>query len=245
MTDISVVIPAYNEEERLEPSIGKISEYLRSSGYVYEIIVVDDGSTDSTVDVAKRAASKDPAVRLVANRSNRGKGYSVKNGFLNSVGRFVLFSDADLSTPIEELGLFMDIMEGGADIVIGSRAMRGSDIIKRQPIYRMLMGKTFNKIVRLFTVRGIKDTQCGFKLFRRGSCMGLFEAQRIERFAFDVELLFLAVRKGLVIREIPVRWINSPQSKVDVVRDSARMLLDIIRLRWDHIRGAYSGYLSD
>jgi len=245
MTDISVVIPAYNEENRLAPTIDNIGEYLRSEGYGYEIIVVDDGSSDATVELAKQAASMDPAVRIVENGANRGKGFSVKNGFMHATGRLVLFSDADLSTPIEELGRLKETMDAGADIVIGSRAMRDSDIIKRQPLYRMLMGKTFNKLVRILTVRGIKDTQCGFKLFRKDTCKGLFEVQRIERFAFDVELLFLASRKGLTVREIPVRWINSPQSKVNVVRDSARMLLDIIRLRWDYLRGAYSGFMSE
>ncbi|HEX9861047.1 MAG TPA: glycosyltransferase family 2 protein, partial [Nitrospirota bacterium] len=134
---------------------------------------------------------------------------------------------------------FMPEVDAGADIVFGSRSMRGSDIIKRQPFYRMLMGKTFNKLVRLLTVRGISDTQCGFKLFRRDTCAWLFRAQKVERFAFDVELLFLAHKKGLVVKEVPVRWINSPQSKVHVVRDSSRMLLDILKVRWWYLTGGY------
>jgi len=244
MKVISVVIPSYNEEARLGPTLDEIGRYLSSNGIDHEIIVVDDGSTDGTVDVVRDAAVNNPSVNLVANGSNRGKGYSVRNGFINSSGKFVLFSDADLSTPIQELDRFMNEMDGGADIVIGSRAMRESDIVKRQPVYRMLMGKTFNKLVRVLTVRGINDTQCGFKLFRRESCERLFEVQRIERFAFDVELLFLASKKGLDIREVPVRWINSPDSKVHVVKDSSRMLLDILKLRWGYITGAYNGYLS-
>lgn len=241
MTELSVIIPAYDEEARLGPTIGRVDAYLSGTGISYEVIVVDDGSRDRTREVVMEAARLMPNVRLLENGANRGKGYSVKSGFMNSVGRLVLFSDADLSTPIEELEKFLPEVKAGADIVIGSRALRESDIIKRQPIYRMLMGKTFNKLVRLLTVRGISDTQCGFKLFRRESCAALFGAQKVERFAFDVEILFLADKAGLIVRELPVRWINSPQSKVHIVRDSSMMLWDIIKVRWRYITGGYAG----
>jgi len=239
MTELSVVIPAYNEEARVGPTIGEVARFLSTQEMTYEIVVVDDGSNDSTCDVVLEAARGLQNVRLVKNGANRGKGFSVKNGFINTGGELVLMSDADLSTPIEELTKLLAEARAGADIVIGSRAMKGSRIIVRQPVYRMLMGKTFNKLVRLLTVQGISDTQCGFKLFRRSSCERLFGAQRIEGFAFDVELLFLADRMGLVVREVPVRWINSPMSRVSAVRDSARMLADIIRLRLDYIMGRY------
>lgn len=239
MIDISVIIPAYNEESRIGPTLAGIDRYLAASGMSYEILVVDDGSRDRTSDVVLEAANGMPRIRLLSNGENRGKGYSVKNGVMNTTGRLVLFSDADLSTPIEELGKFMPEVDAGADIVFGSRAMQGSEIIKRQPLYRMLMGKTFNKLVRLLTVRGVSDTQCGFKLFRRDTCAWLFGAQKVERFAFDVELLFLAGRGGLSVKEVPVRWINSPQSRVHIVRDSSRMLWDILKVRWRYLTGGY------
>jgi dolichyl-phosphate beta-glucosyltransferase len=242
MDKLSVIIPAYNEAERITPTIARIHEYLSAGGWDFEIVVVDDGSVDGTREVVAESARSMPCLRLISNGVNRGKGYSVRRGFLESDGDYVLFSDADLSTPIEELEGFLPEMDRGADIVIGSRSMSGSKIIKRQPIYRVLMGKAFNKLVRALTVRGIVDTQCGFKLFKRSSCEGLFRAQRVERFAFDVEILFLAARKGLTIREIPVSWINSPYSKVSVLKDSARMLLDILRIRLNYTAGRYAGF---
>ena len=239
MIKLSVVIPAYNEAGRIGPTLGRIAEHLGGLGLEYEIVVVDDGSGDETRAVVQEAAKDIPALRLVANGVNRGKGFSVKTGFLHSTGELALVSDADLSTPIEELSRFLPEIEGGADIVIGSRALEDSDIIRRQPIHRMLMGKTFNRLVRLLGVRGISDTQCGFKLFRRETCLPIFRALRVERFAFDVELLFLAERKGLRIVERPVRWTNSPYSKVRVIRDSARMLSDVIRIRLRALAGGY------
>lgn len=238
---LSVIIPAYNEAGRIGPTLTRIDAFLAGLGISYEIVVVDDGSTDKTRKIVREMAGPIPALRLMENGVNRGKGYSVRNGFLDSAGEYVLFSDADLSTPIEELEKFLPEMDRDADIVIGSRAVRGADIVKRQPIHRMLMGKTFNKIVQVLTVRGISDTQCGFKLFRRSTCEAVFRMQRVDRFAFDAELLFLARKRGLVIRELPVRWINSPESKVDIVRDSSRMLADIISVRLDYLTGKYPG----
>jgi dolichyl-phosphate beta-glucosyltransferase len=239
---ISIIIPAFDEAGRIFPTLKRIDAWFSASGMDYEIVVVDDGSRDDTREVVLCASAEIPALRLVENGVNRGKGYSVKNGFLNSSGRFVLFSDADLSTPVEETDKLMAEMAKGADIAIGSRAVSGADIVKRQPVYRMLMGKTFNKIVRLLAVRGFSDTQCGFKLFRRSSCERIFRAQRTERFAFDVELLFLAVKAGLKISEVPVRWINSPQSKVHPINDSLNMLVDLSKMRWNYISGRYSGF---
>lgn len=239
---ISIIIPAFDEAGRILPTLKRIDAWFSASGMEYEIVVVDDGSRDNTREVVLGASSEIPALRLVENGVNRGKGYSVKNGFLNSSGSFVLFSDADLSTPVEETDKLMAEMAKGTDIAIGSRAVSGADIVKRQPVYRMLMGKTFNKIVRLLAVRGFSDTQCGFKLFRRSSCERIFRAQRIERFAFDVELLFLAVKAGLRISEVPVRWINSPQSKVHPINDSLNMLVDLSKMRWNYISGRYSGF---
>lgn len=240
MKKLSVIIPAYNEAERIPHTIRRVHEYLSDVAQDFEIVVVDDGSVDDTREIVKEAAREMPRLRLVTNGVNRGKGFSVRHGFLESNGGYVLFSDADLSTPIEELESFLEEMEKGADIVIGSRSLNDSRIIKRQPIYRILMGRTFNKLVRALTVHGIVDTQCGFKLFRRSTCERLFFAQRVERFAFDVELLFLAAKAGLTVRELPVRWINSPLSKVSVLKDSARMLLDVLRIRLNWLAGRYS-----
>jgi len=242
-TELSVIIPAFDEAGRIGPTLERVANYLKGLGIGYEVVVVDDGSHDSTKEVVARESASMPELRLVENGINRGKGYSTKNGFLSSIGKFVLLSDADLSTPIEELPRFIDEMERGADIVIGSRALKGSDIIKRQPIYRVLMGKAFNKVVRVLTVNGISDTQCGFKLFRRDTCEVLFRAQRVERFAFDAELLFLAQKKGLRVVELPVKWVNSPLSKVNVVRDSTEMLADIIKIRLRYMSGGYAGFL--
>ncbi len=241
MTKLSVIIPAFDESGRIGPTLGRIHEYLEGMGIGYEILVVDDGSRDRTREVVREVAIGIPGLRLIENGTNRGKGFSVRRGFLNATGELALFSDADLSTPIEELERFLPEVDKGADIVIGSRALRDSDIIKRQPFYRIVMGKTFNKIVRMLTVRGIVDTQCGFKLFKKASCGPLFKAQRVERFAFDVELLFLADKKGLKIKELPVKWINSPLSKVHVVRDSSRMLVDVIGIRLRYLAGSYDG----
>ena len=239
---LSVIIPAYNEAGRIGPTLSRVVEYLSGKGFEWELVVVDDGSTDATRDLVREAAQRDARVRPIENGTNRGKGYSVRNGFLNTSGEYALFSDADLSTPIEELDGFLLDADGGADIVIGSRAMRDSKILKRQPVYRMVMGKTFNRLVRALTVRGISDTQCGFRLFRRSVCEPLFLGQKIDHFSFDAELLFLAQKKGLKIVERPVRWINSPQSKVDPVWDSLRMLLDILKVRWSYLTGGYQGF---
>ncbi|HEY3347120.1 MAG TPA: dolichyl-phosphate beta-glucosyltransferase [Nitrospirota bacterium] len=238
---LSVVIPAFNEEDRIGRTLCEVDSYLSKLGRSYEILVVDDGSTDRTREITLTLAEGSPAIRYISNDANRGKGFSVRHGFFESTGELFLISDADMSTPIDELPRFMEEMDKGADIVIGSRALKQSNIIKRQPIYRVLMGKTFNKIVRLFTVRGISDTQCGFKLFRRDTCEWIFRVQRVERFAFDAELLFLASVKGLSIEELAVRWINSPNSKVNPIWDSSRMLKDIIKVRLDFVRGKYTG----
>ena len=237
---LSVVIPAYNEAQRIGPSIERINGYLSARGIAFEVVVVDDGSTDATREVVAEAMRSRPSVRLVENGTNRGKGFSLRNGFLNSSGELVLFCDADLSTPIEEVDPFIAEVERGADIVIGSRALRDSRIIKRQPFYRMLMGKTFNKFVWLLLVRGIADTQCGFKLLKRETCERLFGKLRLDGFAFDVELIFIARKYGLKVVELPVMWINSPESKVHAVKDSTKMLIDLLKVKADDLSGRYS-----
>lgn len=233
-TKLSVVIPAYNEALRIGKTLDRICYYMEGRGYSYEIIVVDDGSNDDTEKVIRKAAEKHPAIVLLRNGMNKGKGYSVKRGVLSSRGRFVLMSDADLSTPIEELGKLFQELEDGYDIAVGSRSVSGSQILKRQTWYRQLMGKIFNKIVQAVAVSGIRDTQCGFKLFKGDAARMVFARQRIERFAFDVEALYLAKKMGLRIREAPVVWVNSPDSKVSIFRDSLQMLWDILKMRFTH-----------
>ena len=237
---LSVVIPAFNEGERLDGTLARVFEYLSGRGGSFEVIVVDDGSTDGTVATARRAAERRRNLRVVLNGRNRGKGFSVRRGVEESRGEFILFSDADLSTPIEDIEkLFHALLEEGYDIAIGSRSLRGSDVRVRQPWYRELMGKTFNKVVRLFTLRGFKDTQCGFKLFTGDAARDVFSQQRVERFSFDVEALYLARKGGYRIAEVPVTWYNSPRSRVSIVGDPVQMFLDVLRIRFYDLRGLY------
>lgn len=235
-----MVIPSFNEEPRLGGTLERVAGYLSAQPYASEIVVVDDGSTDGTVRVAEGFARLHGNVRVVENGRNRGKGYSVRHGVEKAIGDYILFSDADLSTPIEDLQkLFPKLVEEGYDIAIGSRALSGSDIRLHQPWYRELMGKIFNKIVRLCTVRGLKDTQCGFKLFRGPVARELFARQMIERFSFDVEALYLARKRGYRIAEVPVTWYNSPRSRVSIVSDPVRMFMDVLRIRYYDLQGRY------
>lgn len=237
--DISVVIPAFNEERRLAPTLETIATYLARQPFAWEVVVVDDGSSDGTASLVERVHATDPRIGVIRCGENRGKGHAVRVGFLESHGALVLFSDADCSTPIEELERLRAAIDSGADVAIGSRAMKDSDVRVRQGIIRQTMGKAFNLLVRFATGLRLNDTQCGFKLFRRDTCTPVFRAQRLDGFAFDVELLFLARRRLLVISEVPVAWVNSPDSRVHMVRDSARMFRDLLRIRLNAILGRY------
>lgn len=232
---LSIVIPAYNEEKRIGRTLRKISEYLMEKGYPHEIIVVDDGSTDGTSELVREIAQEVPCIRLLENNSNRGKGYSVRKGVLSSKGQLIIFSDADLSTPIEELDKLKVWIETGHNIAIGSRALPESEILLPQPWYRQCMGKIFNRLVRLLAATEIKDTQCGFKLFMGKVARSLFEKQTIDGFGFDAELLYIAKKSGYTVREVPVRWINSPDSRVNILRDPFLMLRDLIIMRKNYL----------
>jgi dolichyl-phosphate beta-glucosyltransferase len=234
---LSVVIPAYNEEGRLPATLGAVTAYLTSRGEPYEVVVAVNGSTDRTVDVAKAAAERDPNVRLIVT-SLRGKGRAVKGGVVASRGQRVLFCDADLSTPIDEAVGLADALDERTDVVIASREGHGSRRLG-EPYLRHLMGRVFNTIVRALAVPGIQDTQCGFKAFSRRCADDVFRRQTIDGFGFDVELLFVAHKRGYAIREVPVTWVYRPSSRVDPIRDTIRMFGDVVRVRLNDLRGRY------
>lgn len=232
--ELSVVIPAYKEAGRLEPGLRRAVDYLRGRGLPYEILVVDDGSGDRTSEVASAFA---PAgVRVLRHERNRGKGAAIRTGLQASRGRRVLLTDADFSTPIEEVETLEPWLDR-AGLVIGSRGLAGSRVEKRQPIYRELMGRTFNLMVRLLGVRGLRDTQCGFKLVEGEAGRKLAGELKIEGFAYDVELIWLARRRGLAVAEVGVIWVNSEDSRVSPIRSSLSMLRDLVRIRWIHRAG--------
>jgi dolichyl-phosphate beta-glucosyltransferase len=228
---LSVVIPCFNEERRLGRTLERIRDHLDRGRTHYEIIVVDDGSTDGTREVALTL----PAVRLTPIRGNRGKGFSVREGMLLARGDLVLMTDADLSTPIEELDRFLRLIRT-ADVVIGSRALPGAEV--STVWYRKLLGRLGHLMIAGVTVRGIRDTQCGFKLFRRGAVRRIFPEQTLDRFGFDFEILFLAQRDGLRIHEEPVRWVNDPLTKVRW-QDYPGTMRELLRVGWNRLRGAY------
>ncbi len=236
--EFSIIIPAYNEERRLPETLERIAAYVRMSGRETEILVVDDGSTDRTAAIAESLRTKFPAFRVISNGVNRGKGYSVRRGMLEARGRLVLFTDADLSAPIEEADKLFAALETH-DVALGSRALDRGLISVHQSRFREFAGIIFNTIVRLCLRLPFVDTQCGFKAFRREPCRIIFEQQRIERFGFDPELLYLARRHGLRAVEIPVRWGHSPATKVSMFRDSLQMFLDVLIIRWNAIAGRY------
>ena len=238
---LSVVIPAYNEERRLETTLVRVSEYLAARGGSYEIVIVDDGSRDKTPEIAARWRQERPCVHVLASPGNRGKGYAVRLGMMEARGDMILFSDADLSTPIEELAKLEQALAEGADIAIGSRGLRASELSVRQPFYREGLGRAFNVFVRLLAAPGIKDTQCGFKLFRREAARAILPLAKVDGWAFDVETLLIAGRLGYRIAEVPVRWMHSGESRVRILRDGPRMMADLMRIRWWAIRGTYGG----
>jgi len=238
--DVSIIIPAFNEEGRLPKTLEAVIAYVRTRPYRTEIMVVDDGSSDRTTEIVNSYQQKYPGLRLISNGRNRGKGYSVRHGMLEATGEIALFSDADLSTPIEEADkLLAAIRERNFDAAIGSRAMDRSLIQIHQSAIREMAGIFFNRMVQRILGIRISDTQCGFKAFRREPAHIIFEQQHIERFGFDPEILFLAKRHGLRVAEIPVRWSHDAATKVNVAADGLLMFLELILIRWNAIRGLY------
>jgi dolichyl-phosphate beta-glucosyltransferase len=239
--EISIIVPALNEELRLPKTLESIHTYLMTRGLHAEVLVVDDGSTDNTAKIVKDFSSRFPELRLISNGRNRGKGFSVRHGMLEACGEIALFTDADLSAPIEEADkLLSALREDHYDGAIGSRALDRGLIQVHQSPFREQAGIIFNGFVRLVLAIPFADTQCGFKAFRRERMRILFEQQQTEGFGFDPEILFLARRYGLRVAEIPVRWAHSPASKVNVLTDSIRMFTDLLAIRWNAVRGRYS-----
>ena len=226
---ISIVIPAFNEEQRIGTTLDKIRDFNKEKVFDFEILVVDDGSTDSTVKVVK---SKN--IHVIEQKKNKGKGAAVRRGILEANGDIILFSDADLSTPIYEINKLLPYFDEDYDICIGSRALKDELIKEHQPWYREFMGKTFNKIVQILVLKGIEDTQCGFKAFTKEAAKKIFTNTEIDGFAFDVEALFLASKYNYKVKEIAVEWYNDERSKVDPIRDSIKMLGEIMKIRRIH-----------
>jgi dolichyl-phosphate beta-glucosyltransferase len=238
---ISVVIPAFNEARRILPSLEQIFSYMEAHHADHEVLVVDDGSTDGTLQRVQRRFRNQPRLRLLSYGRNRGKGYAVRYGVEQAHGEVVLFSDADLSTPVQELDNLLPALLRGYDLVLGTRAHPESDVRVRQPAYRESAGKFFNSLVRTLLGYEFQDTQCGFKLLRRETLLPILRRQRINRFAFDVELLYLAQQAGLRITDVPVVWMNSPESKVRLWRDPIGMFIDLLRVWAGHLIGRVRG----
>ncbi len=236
----SIVIPAYNESSRLRPTLDKLLAYVHQQNWDVEILVVNDGSNDDTAQLVREYNKLHPEILLVENPGNRGKGYSVRNGMLHSRGDICLFTDADLSAPIEEAGKLLSAINKGADVAMGSRWLNAELQTERQPLYRQAFGRIYNIVLRV--VLGIKfvDTQCGFKAFRRSAVHRIFPLQKIERWGFDPEILFLAHRAGLRVDEVPVVWAHSEGTRLNPLRDGIKMFGEVLRIRWYALTGAYN-----
>jgi dolichyl-phosphate beta-glucosyltransferase len=235
----SIILPAYNESARITATLDKILAHSTERGWNVEVIVVNDGSSDRTAEIVLEYAKKHAALRLLENPGNRGKGFSVRNGMLHAKGDILLFSDADLSSPIEEADKLFAAIVNGADIAIGSRWIDSRLQIRKQPLHRRIFGRIFNLALRLILGLQFKDTQCGFKAFTRRSAQAIFPQQKIERWGFDPELLYLARKFGFTVSEVPVTWSHREGTRIHPLRDGVRMFVELLRIRWYALKGNY------
>ena len=229
---LAVIVPAYNEEDRIGPTLERLNEYLASQKYTWKVVVVSDGSTDSTVQIVTKFASSHTGFELIDSHPNRGKGFVVRKGMTEVEAEWLLFSDSDLAAPIEEVEKLILAVERGAPIAIGSRPLKESNLEVRQPWYREMAGRMFNLAVQTLAVRGIKDTQCGFKLYRQDVSRDVFSRCKLDGYGFDFESLMIARDLGYEIAEVPIRWSHQEGSKVNMLRDGARMLFELVKLRF-------------
>lgn len=237
--ELSIIVPAYNEERRLPSALQQIFDYVATKPFASEVIVVDDGSSDRTPAILAEWREREPQLRVVRHERNLGKGAAVRTGMLAACGRYALFTDTDLSAPIGEADKLLAAIEAGADVAFGSRALDRSLIQVRQSAFREFGGKVFNLLVRVLTGLRFADTQCGFKAFARERARPIFEQQTILDFGFDPEILYLAERRKLALREIPVLWSHSADTRVRFLRDAWRMFLALVRIRWNALGGRY------
>ncbi|MEO6829160.1 MAG: dolichyl-phosphate beta-glucosyltransferase [Acidobacteriaceae bacterium] len=242
---LSIVIPAFNEQARIGATLDRVMDCVETRGWDAEVLVVNDGSRDNTAAMVSEMARRYPRLRLIENASNRGKGYSVRNGILQARGEIVMFTDADLSAPIEEAERLFAAIAEGADVAIGSRWLDRSRQTLQQPIYRRFFGRCFNWLTRLVMNLPLADTQCGFKAFRREAAQAIFVRQRIERWGFDPEILYIALRMGFHVKEVAVTWGHDDRSRISYVKDGLRMLQDLLMVRVHSLAGYYNGTPSD
>jgi len=236
----SIILPAYNESARIAGTLDKILAHAAQRGWSVEVIVVNDGSSDDTAAIVRAYASQHAVLRLLENPGNRGKGFSVRNGMLHARGDILMFSDADLSSPIEEADKLFTAIARGADIAIGSRWVDRRLQIRRQPLHRRIFGRIFNLALRIILGLQYKDTQCGFKAFTRRSAQAIFPLQKIERWGFDPELLYLARKFGFTVSEVPVAWSHREGTRIHPLRDGIRMFGELLRVRWYALKGSYA-----
>lgn len=235
----SIIIPAFNEAARIGTALDRVLACVKERGWDAEVLVVDDGSTDNTAAIVEERMHESPELSLIRNRSNRGKGYSVRNGLLQAKGEIVMFTDADLSAPIEEAERLFDAIRNGADVALGSRWLDKTRQTIHQPLYRRFFGRCFNAVTRVVMGLPYADTQCGFKAFRHEAAQIIFRLQHIERWGFDPEVLFIARKLGWKVVEVPVTWGHDERSKMSYLRDGARMLQDVAIIRSNSLAGRY------
>ena len=236
----SIVIPAYNESARIGRTLSEVIRSIEKNGWNAEVLVVNDGSTDDTTAIVQSFATAHPIIRLIKNEGNRGKGYSVRHGMLAAAGSIVMFTDADLSSPMDEAERLFAALREGADVAIGSRWLERKRQTIHQPLYRQFFGRCFNAVTRMVMRLPFADTQCGFKAFTSSAAQTIFQLQRIERWGFDPEILFIALKRGYTVREVAVTWGHDERSRISYLKDGIKMLEELMYIRWNAMVGAYN-----